>query len=397
MKLLTSFSNLSMKALPILFFFLLAFTISNAADTTGRWVGTMEHKGTGSNTTVWYCDMDLTITGNRCKGTITYSFMQRNSPLALKVKFYGDVLDNTLVIQYLSRDIKKIGPDAKSILLQFRYKLLLVKNKFTNTVSGDYVGLSKGLIPDKTKGYIFLEPYKPEQEEVIVKKIDKRIDSLILVKDNPPPVPEVISQPLPTVKTETMAVKKTEQPATQNVNAAAKTIPAPPPVVIAPPTEEKKDTQLIVKTGPVNLIKDTIAAARPTELKLDTSSLFKAKVEVQTKLNARENIVTEKVSLDTGEVIVELYDNGEVDGDFVTVIHNKAIALSNAGLTEKALRFSFHIDRQNPFHEIVMYAENQGRVPPNTALMIITYGNQRKQVFLSADDKKSAVVLLELK
>ncbi|HET9058035.1 MAG TPA: hypothetical protein VFN30_14415 [Chitinophagaceae bacterium] len=351
----------------ILFCFLFCYSVSNATDTTGRWVGTMEHKGIGVNKTVWYCDLNLTISGDRCTGTISYSFMQRNSPLILKVKFNGDVLDNTIVIQYFSKDVKKSGPEAKSILLQFRYKLILVKNKFTNTVSGDYVGFSKGLIPDKTKGYIYLEPFKPEYEEVIVKKMDMRIDSLIAAKDNPPPPPQVSYPYSSTVKTEQPDTKKQEQTITKN------------------------------KEATIKVPRDTITTAQPVILKLDTTLFSDAKAEVRTKLKARENIVTEKMMLDTGEVTVELYDNGEIDGDVITVIHNKEIALSNTGLTDKALRFSFQVDLKNPYHEIVMYAENQGRIPPNTALMIITFGNQRKQVFLSADDKKSAVVLLELK
>ena len=395
MKLLTSFSKLSMKALLTLLIFLSSTTVF-AGDTTGTWVGTMEHKGTGVNKTVWYIKMDLTVEGNKCFGTINYDFMQRNSPLTLAVKFKGDVLENTLVINYYSKDVKKIGRDARSILLQFRYNLVLVKNKFTDNIYGDYIGLSKGLIPDKTKGYIYLEPYRGDVA-VIDKKMDLRIDSLIAVKDNPPPAPEpeIISKPLPVVSNEPKVIKKTNEPKTE-IKATVKTIPSVP--VVTAPVEVKKDTQVIVKTEPIKIIRDTMAIVKPLkELRIDTASLSNAKLEVQTKLKSRENIVTDKVSMDTGEVVVEFYDNGEIDGDIITVIHNKAIALSYAGLTDKPLRFSFHIDAQNPYHEIVMYAENQGRIPPNTALMIVTYGNQRKQVFLSADDKKSAVVLLELK
>ena len=439
-----------------------------AGDTTGRWIGTLEHKGTGVNTTVWYCDMDLTITGYKCKGNLTYSFMQRNSPLVLKVKFYGDVLDNTLAIEYYSKYIKKAGPDARSILLQYRYKLLLVKHRADNTITGDYVGLSKGMIQDKTTGYIYLEPYKDAQGEEQVKKMDKRMDSLIAVKDNPKPV-ETVSPLLPAAKNETVVAKKTEQPSTGNINAGAKTLPAAPPVVVketelnrdsltaaANKAAQAKKDSAIVKTETVAIKKETetIAVNKPAEIKKDTvtakktditktenkipvvpkepemikdtrpvvntvpatltknttvaskvenpankesAAIVKARAEAQTKLKARENVVMDKVFIEEGDVMVEFYDNGAIDGDVITVIHNKAITLSNASLTAKALSFSFHIDKANPLHEIVMYAENQGTVPPNTALMVITYGNQRKQVFLSSDDKKSAVVLLELK
>lgn len=415
-----------MKAILTHFFLLLSTLTVFAGDTTGTWVGTMQHKGTGVNTSVWYVKMNLTTEGGRCFGTITYDFMKRNSPLTLEVKFKGELLENTLVINYYSKDIKKSGPDARNLLLQYRYNLLLVKNKFTNEIYGDYVGLSKGLIADQTKGYLFLEPEGLEKETV-AKKMDLRIDSLIAVKDNPPPPPqpEIITKPLPALAEEEKKVaKKTEQPKADIKNATVKALPDIKPPVTAP-AEEKKDTQVITKTPPVIkketappvktepviikkdtqvvvkneplIKKDTSAANVPAKQPKIDAAVTTAKAEAQTKLKARENVVSDRLLLDTGEVVVDFYDNGAIDGDIITVIHNKAITLSSAALTDKPLRFSFHIDEQNPLHEIVMYAENQGTVPPNTALMIITYGSQRKQVFLSADDKKSAVVLLELK
>jgi hypothetical protein len=39
-----------------------------------------------------------------------------------------------------------------------------------------------------------------------------------------------------------------------------------------------------------------------------------------------------------------------------------------------------------------MVAENEGSIPPNTALLIITAGEKRYQLFLSSTQSKSAVV-----
>lgn len=420
MKLLTSFSKISMKAPLTLLLLITSIASLAATDTTGTWVGTMEHKGTGTNTTVWYVKMNLTTEGDKCYGTMTYDFMKRNSPLTLEVRFKGYVLENTLIINYYSKDIKKTGPEARNILLQFRYNLTLVKNKFNNHIYGDYVGLSKGLIADQTKGYLYLEPYIGDTvaKEALVKKLDLKIDSLIAAKDNPtlstPPVTDVAVNTLPKIETEKAVVKTTDQPKAEVKKTEAKKLPViDPPVTKAPPAAIKKDTADIAKKIEPEIKKDTEGVANKTELeikktvnpdvvkgkeyKIDTSNLAKAKMEVQSKLKARENVVSDRWIVDSGEVVVEFYDNGTIDGDIITVIHNKNIELSNAMLSDKALRFSFHIDANSPTHEIVMYAENQGTIPPNTALMIITSGNQRKQVFLSSDDKKSAVVVLELR
>ena len=42
-----------------------------------------------------------------------------------------------------------------------------------------------------------------------------------------------------------------------------------------------------------------------------------------------------------------------------------------------------------------MVADNLGSIPPNTALMIITTGGKRYQLFISSDKQKNAKVVVE--
>jgi hypothetical protein len=39
-----------------------------------------------------------------------------------------------------------------------------------------------------------------------------------------------------------------------------------------------------------------------------------------------------------------------------------------------------------------MVGENLGTIPPNTALMMVTAGEKRYQLFLTSDEKKNALV-----
>jgi putative heme iron utilization protein len=45
--------------------------------------------------------------------------------------------------------------------------------------------------------------------------------------------------------------------------------------------------------------------------------------------------------------------------------------------------------------EISMYAENLGKYPPNTALMVITDGAKRKEIFLSSSLTQNSSVILK--
>jgi hypothetical protein len=71
---------------------------------------------------------------------------------------------------------------------------------------------------------------------------------------------------------------------------------------------------------------------------------------------------------------------------------NKKLVLVHQRLTEKPITMYVRIDQQNTFQEIEMVAENEGSIPPNTALLIITAGTKRYQLFLSSSEKKSVMV-----
>jgi hypothetical protein len=44
-----------------------------------------------------------------------------------------------------------------------------------------------------------------------------------------------------------------------------------------------------------------------------------------------------------------------------------------------------------------MFAENLGKYPPNTALMVISDGDKRYETFLSSDFKGNATIRLKLR
>jgi hypothetical protein len=49
-------------------------------------------------------------------------------------------------------------------------------------------------------------------------------------------------------------------------------------------------------------------------------------------------------------------------------------------------------DEDNTEHEVIMVAENLGRIPPNTSLMIIDAGDKRYQVQITSTEQKNALV-----
>lgn len=99
-----------------------------------------------------------------------------------------------------------------------------------------------------------------------------------------------------------------------------------------------------------------------------------------------------EIKVDTGTIRLDFYDNAEIDGDSITVKVDKKIVLSNQRLTAKAITTLIRIDLSNTFHEVEMIANNEGSIPPNTAVLIITAGEKQHRLWLSAREEKSARV-----
>ena len=104
----------------------------------------------------------------------------------------------------------------------------------------------------------------------------------------------------------------------------------------------------------------------------------------------RTNAVLQTVNVENATVRIELYDNGEVDGDSISLFYNGKILLAHKRLCQKAMIIELPITEE--INELVMYADNLGTLPPNTALMIIYDGNKRYEVRITSDLQKSGTI-----
>lgn len=121
----------------------------------------------------------------------------------------------------------------------------------------------------------------------------------------------------------------------------------------------------------------------------------KIKIPVPEVIKKRSNPLIRTIVTNQPDIKIELYDNGDIDGDTITVYHNNEVIAWKKGLTDKPVTINVKADAGNTMHEFVMVADNLGSIPPNTALMIITTGGKRYQLFVSSDKQKNAKVVVE--
>lgn len=118
--------------------------------------------------------------------------------------------------------------------------------------------------------------------------------------------------------------------------------------------------------------------------------------KLETSTGNRKNIVLKNIDVKSADIKIELYDNGDVDGDEVTVYFNGNVISSKQKLSEKPITANVKAIR-NATNELVMYAENLGTIPPNTALMKVYCDGQVYEVRIESDEKKNGVIRFTLK
>lgn len=137
---------------------------------------------------------------------------------------------------------------------------------------------------------------------------------------------------------------------------------------------------------------DTIKRVDVTEPKPDTKKDITIKSKIPDVLKTRENNLVKTLIINSENVIVKIYDNGEIDNDTISVYLDNHLVLSKKKLTAAALTLNLKMDESNDEHELVMVAENLGEIPPNTSLMVVTAGEQRFEVRITSTEQKNAMV-----
>lgn len=118
---------------------------------------------------------------------------------------------------------------------------------------------------------------------------------------------------------------------------------------------------------------------------------------VEREFTERENVLAEEIEVESDSLKVDFYDNGEVDGDSISVFFNKQLMAFNRKLSTRAVHFDIVLDSAKQVNELSMFADNLGAIPPNTALMMISDGKNRFEVRLSSNLEKNGTVRIKRK
>lgn len=169
--------------------------------------------------------------------------------------------------------------------------------------------------------------------------------------------------------------------------------------------DPKKD---VTATDPAK--QNPIAAVNPTQQKDNRSETIaptpiKPKEErpliditaIAALVEGRKSEFSQVVSFSSDSLELSLYDNGEIDGDTVSIYMDGQVILSRQGLKASAIKKTIHITPGHEDFTLVLFAENLGKYPPNTGLLVVHDGEDVYNLRFSSDFQKNAGIVFRRK
>jgi len=138
----------------------------------------------------------------------------------------------------------------------------------------------------------------------------------------------------------------------------------------------------------------------PTQIEFTKSTVTMMPVEsikptgIEEKYFARKKVFATQIPVSGDSVELHFYDNGQVDGDSISIFLNDKLIFEHIRLTDKAYSIKLSVRELNPSNELIMVAENLGSIPPNTSYLVVTVGDKIYEARLESTEGSSAVVRL---
>ena len=404
-----------------------------AQDITGIWTGTLftseRHLpyevviSDSSGTLIGYSHITFNVKGEDVIAVKRLSVTMDDDKITLEDE---DIISDNIP----DANAKRIKQIANLVLNKDSSGLMLIgafKAKRMNELKpiNGYISLQKKTISDSSKlmtklnemdlasSLSFLQ-LKKQTGKVAAETIadNQPKDNGLAARAVIPPPPVVIQKPpTPVVPKDTVAVA-IKQPVVKKIPSPVEPKPKEVKVVAVAPVVQPKPKEIktvavapkVVKTVPVTqpVAKPVVAVAAPPIPKPVVApppvvhvNQFAVNTTAASDIAHRQiqNIQTLYITCDS--IVVTLYDNGEVDGDTVSILLNGKVIMPREGLSTNPITKTVYVTPDlGDSLQFVMYAENLGSIPPNTGLMILQDGKVRHEIFFSGDLEKNAAITL---
>jgi len=403
---------------------LLAGQTSSAQTTvvvSGSWYGRADVDVTGLHNN-YLTELVIKQKGNRVDGIFGYYFRDKYQSFFVHGRYNPKTREITImnipVIYYNSNST------LNSIDCNTNFRGVLISSKVKTAIKGAFYndGKYKYMCPDLKVSYTLdksdqrhdslivavvsdAKIWKPQADDFVVDAAAeaKKEDSIAYASA----IPAAATRADSSVAVVQDSVKNSIDSTAKSAGTPAVVTAPRPHVDSAQAQTAKPDSALAKVVKPdsalAKVAKPDSALAQITKPVREATAVNVEKIEKEDSKKIAESfikrtaVLNKVLDVESDSVRLSFYDNGEIDGDSISVFVNSHLVLKHQELASRALTLYLKLDSSLEINSISMFAENLGKFPPNTALMVVTDGKNRYEVFMSSSLTENATIRLRRK
>lgn len=150
------------------------------------------------------------------------------------------------------------------------------------------------------------------------------------------------------------------------------------------------EKELVLPPDSSLLVQDPLIGI-PAPLPSNAPEISYTKRNIPDQLHGRRVKTGKTVYIENETVDILVYDDEREDGDTISLYLNGEWILQKHALTKKPQEIRVKLNRYADNY-LVLYAHNEGRIPPNTAAIQLKDGKQSKIILLSSDKNHCGAV-----
>lgn len=158
------------------------------------------------------------------------------------------------------------------------------------------------------------------------------------------------------------------------------------------PNNKKKNSQKTIQDTEhtVKKINDSIPNKDTVKQSITENELNKV---LYREMNERQTKTVTKLIVNEPKIELNIFDNAIVDNDTVSIFFDGKLIVSHQKLSTEPIKIELDVSDYNKIYHLVMFAENLGSIPPNTALIVVKAGKKRYELHSSANLNENAELL----
>lgn len=341
----------------------------SAQKLTGQWTGGFNSGGDMFGGRTEYV-LELEVSGDVVKGySYTYfNIIGKRCYVICRLAGTYDKGSKSVIVKEVEKVKSNTPPDFRDCLQT--HSLTYMKSEGKETLVGKWK-------PASEKDNCGTGATELERKQ-LVKVVPQKTQNPVAARTSPPK-PKTTTTAKNAPKSSSPAVKNPATKSTTPKTGVAKPAPQKPAVTAEEPRNKP----------------ETIAKNLPSIEKPKAPSTINSKAV--SRIDRRSKEIIRTIEVDQRTFRVDMYDNGQIDGDTVSLYLNGKMMVSSQRLSTRPITLNIVLDDNETDVELVMYAENLGTIPPNTALMVVTVGDKRYEVNISSTEQTNGAVRFRLR